>query len=148
MIRAVPESVFSWRFRFEQNGQQVGGCAYNFWTEEGEISINGRHGQIKKHGMMSGRWTVDGTGIEAHKPSALFRSFDIQSPQGNFELRAASPLTREFEIVGAGINGQISPEHFMTRKATIALHGVDEMTVAFAFWLVGLCWKRQAKNNS
>jgi hypothetical protein len=87
---------------------------------------------------------------EAHKPSAMFRSFEVSSEGMHFTVRAGSALGRGFEFaVGERIVGSIRPAHAFTRRAAIQCAGtIPEHLQLFAFWLAALTWRRSASSSS
>ena len=152
-IECLPKSLCSWDFT--ARGLSSGGATveYNWLTEQGRIIDAHRTFDIRKHGAFSGHWTLEQAGevvAEAHKPSAMFRSFEVTGGAMQFTLRAESALTRAFEItVGQETIGSIRPAHAFTRRATIhCADTIPEHLQLFAFWLVGLTWRRSASSNS
>ncbi len=110
---------------------------------------------IRKHGVFSGHWTYEQRGhlvADAHKPSAMFRTFDISCKSEGLALtlQAVSAFQRAFEISrGDRVVGRISPAHPFTRRTTIECSDVvPEHLQLFAFWLAGLAWRRSARSNS
>lgn len=126
---------------------------YDWLCEQGRIVDSQIGYEIRKHGVFSGRWTLEHAGAvvaEAHKPSAMFRSFEVSSQGLDFTVRAESAFGRAFEIiVGKQVVGSIRPTHAFTRRATIQCSDIlPEHVQLFSFWLVGLTWRRRARNNS
>ena len=147
MINVRPKSMFSWGFRAESEALGDAVLAYNWGSENGSILIGDTEYDIRKDGPLSGRWNLSNSAsiqATAMKPSAMRRAFEVTSPSVSFELRAESAFTRSFEIVHRGaIVGKISPNTAFTRKSTIRCDSVvSEDLQLFAFWLVGLCWRR------
>jgi hypothetical protein len=108
---------------------------------------------IRKHGVFSGRWTLEQAGMvvaESHKTSAMFRTFEIAGQQALFTVQAESALTRAFEIMlGGQVVGDIRPAHAFTRRVTIRCSDmIPEHLQLFFFCLVALTWRRRARNNS
>lgn len=153
MIECQPKSLCSGDFSV--NGLDSGTAFVEFawFTEEGRIAVAHTDYAIRKHGWFSGRWTLEqGTHVvaEAHKPSAMFRSFEIVSNAGSFTLQARSPFSRTFDITaGQEPVGSIQPVHAFTRRATIQCAGnIPGHLQLFAFWLVALTWRRSAASSS
>lgn len=153
MIECLPKSLCSWDFTAEglSSGSTI--IEYDWFTEHGRIIGAHRKYDIRKHGAFSGRWTLEqgrDVAAEAHKPSAMFRSFEITSQAAHLTVRAESAFTRAFEIMaGQHVVGSIKPAHAFTRRATIQCSSdIPEHIQLFCFWLVGLTWRRTARNNS
>ena len=126
---------------------------YDWLTEQGRIVEPQIGYDIRKHGAFSGRWTLERAGdvvAEAHKPSAMFRSFEVSSQGMDFTVRAESAMGRAFEImVGHQVVGSIRPAHAFSRRATIECSdSIPEQLQLFSFWLVGLTWRRSSGGAS
>lgn len=153
MIECLPRSLCSWDFTAEGLSSGCAAVEYDWFTEQGRIGGAGMDYEIRKHGVFSGRWTLEQTGVvvaEAHKTSAMFRTFEIASQQAHFTVRAESALTRAFDIMlGGQVVGDIRPAHAFTRRAVIRCSDmIPEHLQLFSFWLVALTWRRSARNNS
>jgi hypothetical protein len=153
MIECLPKSLCSWDFTAGGLSSGRATVEYDWFTEQGRIIDAHIAYDIRKHGVFSGHWTLEQAGgvvAEAHKPSAMFRSFEVAGGAVHFTVRAESALTRAFEItIGQQIVGSIRPAHVFTRRATIQCAGtIPEHLQLFAFWLVGLTWRRSASSNS
>lgn len=153
MIECLPKSLCSWDFNVHGFSCGEVTVEYDWLAEQGRIMGPGLDYEIRKHGMFSGHWTLESVGqvvSDARKPSAMIRSFEITGREVGFMLRAASPLTRVFEIsMNQRVVGRISPVHAFTRRATVACSdAIPEHLQLFAFWLVGLTWKRSANNSA
>ena len=153
MIECLPRSLCSWNF--SAGGLSTGPALveYDWFTEQGRIVSGDIAYEIRKHGMLSGRWTLEQAGAvvaEAHKPSAMFRSFEIGCQGMHFTVRAESAVRRAFDIIiDQRVAGSIRPAHAFTRRATIECPEIiPEHIQLFAFWLVGLTWRRSARSNS
>jgi hypothetical protein len=82
----------------------------------------------------------------AQKLSAFKHSFTISGPTGTLQLMSSGALTRGFFIgLGSEVVAMVDPLNPFTRKAEIELlsNDVDFPSLAFAFWLVVLTWRRQ-----
>lgn len=109
--------------------------------------------EIRKHGVFSGHWTLEQAGAvvaEAHKPSAMFRSFEVQSGDVHITVRAETPFTRVFVIEdGPRVIGYVRPDHAFTRRCSLECSdSVPVHMQLFAFWLTALAWKRAAQSSS
>lgn len=157
MIRCVPKSICSWNFYLNSKSAGLALNAdldFNFWTEQGQIRLNGQWFEIRKHGPLSGHWTLeDGKSIlaSAHKLNPFTRSIQVQAQGTHFVLSALHPFTRASSLKS---NGQtvatITPDHPFTRRSKIGVNQkwVDGSTLAFAFWLVVVLWRRAARSSN
>lgn len=152
MLTCLPKSLCSWDYRIRGAAAGDGAVTFNWLSEQGTISLGGVTLNVVKQGWLSGKWTLD-SGIGAYatavKPSALFRSFDVEAGEQKFKVAAASPLGRTFEIATAERKlGTIRPAHPFTRRAFVECdESVSELVQLFAFWLAALTWKRASNNN-
>lgn len=151
MLTCDPRSIFSWTF--DVSGALAGRAWVGFsWPgEQGAIALGGSEFAIRKHGFMSGHWTLeDGSGVlaEAEKTNPLLRSFRMQAAGMDLIVRAQSPMTRCFVIeLGERVLGEIRPAHPWTRRAYIECDpSLPEFVQLYAFWLAALTWRR--RNNS
>ena len=151
MLTCLPKSLCNWNF--EVTGSPAGRASVNFdfFTEQGDISLGGSSFAVRKHGPFSGHWTLENGGqiiVEANKPNALFRSFELQVGNVQFTVKARSAFTRSFDFSIGGQNvGVIRPAHPLTRRAFIECAAeIPDLAQLFAFWLVVLTWKRAANN--
>jgi hypothetical protein len=152
MLTCVPRSLCSWNF-VVRDPSDVGAIEFNFFSEQGTIHYGPSQFEVRKHGWLSGRWTLeDGsqTLLEAVKPNAFFRRFEVRDAVDSYLLSAGSPLGRSFELSSGGRTvGQLYPAHAFTRRAFIdCAASVPEITQIFCFWLVALTWKRSQNNNN
>lgn len=148
MILGTPNSVFSWNYLLKGEDHQ----AYweQKWTsEQCSILIDGSYFEVKKHGVASGRWSLEsdnGLHCTAKKISFWKRSFEIESPMGLLLLCSNGALKRSFFI---GLDGKviatIHPKHAFSRhlEMDILIEDYDFPTMALSFWLVILTWRRQ-----
>lgn len=152
MITCVPESVFGWNF--EATGASGGPAevTFNFFTEQGAIQYGGVEYDVRKHGMLSGEWTLEANGqvyARAVKNNPLTRKFQVEEGGGEFTLRALI-MMRGYEILrGDTVIGTINPAHIFTRRSTIDCGPeMTEPCQLFCFWLAALTWRRAARSNS
>ena len=127
--------------------------AFNFFTEQGGMTLGGMEFTIRKHGWLSGHWSLDMSGrarAEARKTNPFLRRFEISAQETQFVLQAQSSFTRSYNLLtGEAVAGTIRPEHLFTRRATVDCNdAVPELVQLFAFWLAALTWKRAANNNT
>lgn len=152
MLTALPSTLFSWNFRVVADEALVAEITFDFLTEQGTILHRGDLLAVRKHGPLSGRWTLERNGeplAEAHKPSAFQRRFEVPTVGGTMSVEAKSAFGNGFElIVGDQIVGSIRPAHLFTRQANIDCDPtVTERDQLFAFWLVALAWRRTARSD-
>ncbi len=150
MIQCTPHGICSWDFILEGDGH-LARVAFDWIGESGKLVIDGRQHDISKHGIFSGRWTLDARMnhlFTAQKNNPFTRSFEIYGTFGSAILGANSAFGRTMTVAGEGIDCTISPAHPFTRRASIAGHFDDFRLVAFAFWLTTLTWRRAARNNA
>lgn len=152
MIRCKPRGICSWNFELTGEGHTAT-LEFNWFSEQGTIVVDGTPHEVDKGGVFSGAWQLI-QGAEsiasAQKSSAFTRTFELETSIGPLLLKAESIFKRTFELEQ---NGQriatIAADHAFTRRATIETHGeVDFRTLAFAFWLAVLMWRRAQSNNS
>lgn len=150
MILCTPRGICSWNYQLDGGSDQAI-TEFDWIGEQGRLIINGENHAVSKHGVFSGRWSLDsnrGIVCNAQKSSAFTRSFEISGPSGSAVLSARSAFGRTMVLQGSGVNCEISPTHAFTRRAVITGHHDDFRLVAFAFWLTALVWRRAANNNS
>ena len=153
MIRCRPQGICSWSFYLEGEGNRAS-LEFSWMSEQGTIIADGAHFEVRKHGVLSGHWTLDHAGQEiasAQKSSAFTRTFEIESPMGSLVLRAESSFTRRFRVERSGdLVATISPDHAFTRRARIGIlaRDCDFPTICFLFWLTALTWRRAASKSS
>ncbi len=152
VIRCLPMGVCSWNYRIDGLGRKVE-IRFDWLSETGAILIKGNELRIKKHGMRSGKWTLemDGNLLAAAKKRDVFtRTVDIADESGSYVLQAVSALGRTFNLtLDEQIYAVLKPDHAMTRRASIEVRSsdVEFTTLVFAFWLVALMWKRAANSG-
>ena len=153
MIRCNPKGLCSWDYRLAGDGHRAS-VEFNWTSEQGLIIADDSEFQVRKHGIMSGHWTLErGHDViaSARKSSAFTRRIEIESPMGALVLCAASAFTRSFRIERSDeLIATIAPVHLFTRRSTIDARTTDYdfRTIAFAFWLAALMWRRSSSNNS
>ncbi len=153
MLTCIPQSICSWNFRVPDASSGSALVEFNFLTEQGRIVLGNVEYAVRKHGWLSGHWTLERDGesnVEALKPSAMFRSFDVETGPLKLTVKAASPFGRSYEILSNGnLAGTIQPAHPFTRRAFIDCDSsVPELVQLFSFWLAALTWKRAARSSN
>lgn len=160
MIECLPTGICSWNYVLRGEGHKA--RLDFFWSnEQGKIVVDGAEFGIRKHGFMSGRWSMNLRGevfAEAKKPSSMSRTFYVSSPGGQLFLEADSWSSRTFGLHASGVRkATLRPMHLFTRRAVIqrtstmtAEQGGDPdfATLCFCFWLTALMWKRQAEADA
>ena len=153
MLTCLPQSPCSWNFRILGASSGPAALDFNFFTEQGGITLGAAKFVVRKHGPFSGHWTLEREGqsiAEARKPNAFFRRFEVAAIEIPLTIQASSPFTRGFDILsGDRPLGAIRPAHPFTRRAFIECASeVPELAQLFSFWLVVLTWRRRARNSS
>ncbi|MCA8976444.1 MAG: hypothetical protein KDC98_17120 [Planctomycetes bacterium] len=152
MIHCRPRGICSWNYDLDGDGHR-GRLDFNAMSEQGRIVADGAGYEVRKHGVMSGRWTLEeGSSVilSAAKPSAFTRTFELDGLAGSFVLEAASAFGRTFHLrAGDGPIATLAPEHAFTRRAMITIEhdDCDFRAICFAFWLVALTWRRQQSSS-
>ncbi|MEM1305453.1 MAG: hypothetical protein AAGG46_11185 [Planctomycetota bacterium] len=132
MIECLPVSLCSWNYVVRGDGHTAQ-VDFNWTSEQGAITIGGTRLEVRKHGFASGRWTAELGGevlAEAHKPSSMSRSFNVQSftgrsPAGPLLLEADSAFSNRFGLHAGGARiATLRTKHVMTRRALIERHAV------------------------
>lgn len=146
MLTCLPKSLCSRDFRI-LGASDAAAVNFNTFTEQGSISLGDSEFAIRKHGPMSGHWTLECNGqavADARKPRAMYRSFDVKVAGNQFTLKAHSSFNRAFDIlVGNQPVGVIRPAHAFTRRAFVECTSpIPEHAQLFLFWLAALLWRR------
>ncbi len=152
MLTCIPQSLCSWNFRVSGAHSGPAALAFNFFTKQGSISLGGIEFPVRKHGLLSGHWTLERDGAtcaDAKKPNAMFRSFEVRSGALQLTVKAQSAFTRCYDILADGsVVGTIRPAHPFTRRAFIECSSsVPELAQLFSFWLAVITWRRAANNS-
>ena len=153
MLTCLPMSLCSWDYRISGATRGEGILTFEWMSEQGAIRSGPDACAVRKHGVASGKWTLElnGTAIaRAEKPSAMFRQFSIFFENRVFDLRAVSAFSRKFILWEGGRQvGAIEAAHAFTRRATIDCQdSVPEWVELFAFWLVAILWRRAAQSSA
>lgn len=146
MLTCLPKSLCSRDFRILGASEEAV-VSFNALTEQGSISLGAAEYAIRKHGLMSGRWSLVYEGqtvAEARKPRAMSRSIDVQVAGEQFKLQPQSAFTRAFDLFLEGqAVGVIRPAHAFTRRAFVECRSpLPEEVQLFLFWLAALMWRR------
>jgi hypothetical protein len=152
MMTCIPESLFTWDFQVEGAAVEPAALTFDFFTEQGGIRYGNTEYTVKKHGWLSGEWTLENNGepcASAQKTNPLTRRFEIEE-QGRQFLLTGVILTRSYEISqNDSVIGSIAPAHFMTRRATIDCSPeMSEPAQLFCFWLAALTWRRDERSSN
>ena len=152
IITCSPDSLVSWNYFLEGGGHQA--IWQKKWTsEQGAILIDDVYFAIKKHGVASGKWTIERDEEVVYtgkKLSAFRRSFVIEGSGHVYDLGPMSLLGRSMFFAKDGnVLALISPKHWYSKKATIEIldPDTDFPALVFAFWLTVLLWRRRARNS-
>jgi hypothetical protein len=153
VLTCIPRSIWTWNFDVVGASAGPASIAFNFFTEQGTISLGDSTYEIEKQGMMSGHWTLENSGqvvASAQKSSPFLRAFELSAGDAQFLVKAQSPFVRTFEIMFGGcVIGTIRPIYFFARKTELQCEErVPELVQLFSFWLAALTWRRAAKNSN
>jgi len=150
----MPKGICSWGFFLDGDGHHAA-LEFDWLGEQGSIAADGTPLLVRKHGVLSGHWTLERAGREVvasgKKSTALTRTFDIQGREETLVLCAESPFGRSFRVERSGdVIATMCPDHAFTRRATIRTLAkeLDFSTLCFSFWLVVLMWRRAAQSSS
>lgn len=151
-LTCLPKSLCLWDYRVLGTACGTAAVNFNFLTEQGIIELGDRIYTVRKHGWLSGRWSVEcdeQTFAEAQKPNPLFRSFEVTAGEARLTVKAGNPFGRSYEMLADdALVGTIKPVHLLTRRAVVECKPeVPEIAMLFSFWLAVVTWRRQAKNN-
>jgi hypothetical protein len=152
MLTCTPVSLFSWNYTVKHPTQSQASVEFDWFTEQGRIRGTLGTFEVRKHGLLSGRWTLERNGqvmCEATKPS-LSRVFEIRQENLRITLQAAHPFTRTFHLLEQGQPiGTITPLHPFSRRATVhCTRQIPETVQLFCFWLTAMSWRRRYYNNN
>ncbi len=150
MLRAVPKHWLSSAYKVLENDTTIAMVDSSSWREAAKLTIKGSIYRAYREGLMSGAFILESNGLilaRAVKPSALYRSFQVEHEGRQYTLAADSVWTRKFVLSEGGVPlGSVYPESAMTRKAVVDFP--EEISLAgriFMFWLVMLLWKRDSE---
>lgn len=148
----IPHAFWSWRF--DVVGARVAPVRVEFRLlgEQGSIEYGTRVFAVRKHGLTSGRWTLEdpaGVHTEATKSSAFSRRFVVHHAGIDVELAPRSWLGRTFDLRLRGRHaGDITPAHAWTRRTELTHDAsIPEPTALFCFWLAALTWRRRTRRD-
>ena len=63
MLTCVPQSICSWDYHVFDSESNRASLSFNFWSEQGAVYCRGVEYAIRKHGPLSGRWTLESNGV-------------------------------------------------------------------------------------
>ena len=147
MLKAIPKGWFTPDFTIFQDDTPVADIALSLWSEAADLQIQGMTCKMYREGMISGPFLLETEGevlARAYKPSALFRSFEVEHGDRRYVLEAESVWMRKFVLKEREQEvGSIYPEHAFTSRAVVELPAEISLPVqVFMLWLVVLMWKR------
>jgi hypothetical protein len=147
MLKAIPKGWFTPDFTVLQDGTPVADIDLSLWREAADLQIQGMTCKMYREGLVSGSFLLEAGGevlARADKPSALFRSLEVEHRGARYILEAESALMRKFVLKeGEREVGSIYPEHAFTSRAVVDLPVEMPLAVqVFMLWLVVLMWKR------
>lgn len=149
MIQCLPRGICSWNFDISGAGHHAR-AEFNWLGEQGALVIDNEPFAVTKHGVFSGRWTLDsdrGCLLTGQKTNVFTRTFEITGSFGTAVLRARSAMGRTMVVEGPGFDFTIAPAHAFTRRATITGSRIDFLIASFTFWLTVLTWRRAANSD-
>jgi hypothetical protein len=149
MLTALPKNWLSWDFTVTERSQAVAAIDTSWWREKGVLTVQGVDYRVYREGVMGGDFILESAGsimARAAKPSAFYRSFNIDHADRQYTLRAKSAFRRAFLLLeGDREIGSLSPEGIFTRRATVDLPETLPLPVkVFIIWLSVILWKRDA----
>ena len=149
MLSAIPNGWFSWDFTIFDDHKAIAKIDLAWVREAGKLYLDGSNYRVYREGLLSGAFILEKEGrvlARAEKPSALFRSFQVEYNDKSFTLEAESPLRRKFVLREGGQTiGSVRPENAFTKRAIIDLPADIALPVRiFMVWLTLILWKREA----
>ncbi|BDS08701.1 hypothetical protein NT6N_37410 [Oceaniferula spumae] len=150
IMTCKPKSIFSSDSLLEGGGHRAE-LMFNWFGEQGSVSLDGKYYRVNKLGLFQGRWTLtdqSGVRVSAEKLSPFSRAFIIQSSGETYRLEAQSIFSRAMSLHGGRANLTIAPNHMLTRKTTLSGSFPDIETTCLAMWLTLLMWRRSSNNSS
>ncbi len=150
MLRAEPNSAFSWDFTVYDDGTPVAELDLAWIREAGDVMIGEVACSMYREEMF-GAFVLEAGGfplVRAVKPSAFLREFEITYDDRQYVLKAESAFLRAFALFEGEVRiGRIEPDHMFTRKMTVDLPETMPLAVrAFIVWLVIVMWKRASQS--
>jgi hypothetical protein len=150
MLRAIPKGWWSPGYRILEGNSLVATIAPSWSREAATITIQGATYKAYREGFMSGAFLLESDGVmgmRAEKPSALYRSFQVECNGRRFTLEAESVGYRKFVLIADGRHfGSVYPEGWFSRKAIVDLpESISLPGRIFMFWLVMILWKRDSE---
>jgi hypothetical protein len=153
MLTCLPKSLCSWDYLIRGAASGSADVTFNFFSEQGTISLGGVSFVIAKDGPFSGHWTLCRGGetlAAASKPNPFVRSFLVTAGDLRLTVEAEVTFARGFVMIANGdVVGSIRPVHAFTRRAYIeCCDALPEFIQLFAFWLAALTWRRAASQGA
>lgn len=149
MLRATPNSIFTWDFTIRRDGHLVAEVDPTWFGERARATVAGEPYSLTRECLMEGTFAMRSAGrvvARARKPSAFSSTFEVELPGRRLELRAASVWGHTFEVFEGGAPlGRIAPVSWLGREAVIDLPDeIPPHEQVFLFWLVLVLWQRSA----
>jgi hypothetical protein len=149
MLEILPTSWFSWDFTISQGASPIADFGISWWRERGKLTVQGHTFRVYRENMLNGDFVLEserGILARATKPSALRRSFTVQSGAKTYIWRARSAFRRPFVLLEDDREvGAISTRGAWTRRASARFPGDIPLPVqVFLVWLSVLLWKRDS----
>ena len=153
VLRAIPTGFFAWGFSILEGGIEAAQLEMAWIAERGSFFYAGQRYELYRQAWLSGLFILEAGGTvvaKASKVNPLSRSFDVAIGNRPIQLSALSPNTRAFGVYsGTSHIGDIYPDHFFTRKATVDLPADMALpSKVFLFWLAALMWRRAANSSN
>jgi hypothetical protein len=140
-------TLFSWNFKFIENGTVVAEMEASQWRETAELDLDDGRYSFYRDQIIGGDYVIDHKGrtiARASRPSRWRSHLDVELFRRSVKLRRSSIFMRRFAVLEHGRRvGVISPG-WIPGRAKIDLP--PDWTVldrAFLFWLCALMWRRQ-----
>lgn len=148
MLRAEPSGWFTWDYTVYRGGRELTRVSLSWLREKGEFALGGQAYRVAREGWLHGDFVLESEGrvlARATKPSALFRSYEVEHEGRRFTLEARHPFTHEFVLRhGDREVGRVSPAAWYSREARVELPSRLPLAVRiFVLWLVLILWRRQ-----
>jgi hypothetical protein len=148
MLEAVPKTIFANGFFLQERDVLLGEIDSSLWREKARLEIERAIYLLYREGYFTGAFILEREGAvvaRALKPSAIYKTFEVELPDRHLVLRKLSVLNRRFGLFDGEIQvGSIYPLHAFTRRTNIDLPTDWPLPIrAFLFWLVFIIWKRE-----
>ena len=146
MLVAV-RSLFSWNFRFVEDGNVVGELEGSQWREIAELDLNDGRYSFYRDQVIGGDYVIDHKGrtlARASRPSRWRSHLDVELFKRSVKLRRPSIFMRRFAVIEHGRRvGTIYPSWFTSRGKIDLPPDWTALDRIFLWWLCSLMWRRQ-----